>query len=232
MSAEIDQRRSGCVMGCVLRNQHLPGCLVERCGGCLPRPPRVGDTCLRCYGDGLDALRAMPDLAVQVASRRDGRLNLRVSPTAGGIHAVGYTPASMSPAWDSAEEVIAWAHAWADILATHMRGADPSRYAPTGIPVRVLSRSVGFLVAHYDRVVAAPFARDLLTEAGDLTTRLQRQSGRGELTHRLKGSRCPTCQQQTLVRHDGASKVECCNPDCRRVWTEGEYAHLARTATS
>lgn len=228
-----------CAAGCTYRGRHETGCGCTtdcpkhdgHCQGCLPRRADVGRLCQRCYDNTRDALRVIPDLTASAAARTDGQLNLPKRPTADGIHAINSTPASPSPAWDTADDVITWAWTWAEAAADHLRHAGPFTYTTTGLPARILTPCCAYLAAHLERLADWDCAADLAQETTRLAHSLERVSGRDELTHRLKGSRCPSCDQQTLIRHDGAGKVECRNRDCRRVWTEAEYAYLARTAS-
>lgn len=229
-----------CVVGCTYRGRHATGCVCTtdcpehegHCTGCLPRPADIGLVCLRCHDNALTALHAIPELTVYAASRADGRLNIAARPTADGIHARAIHPASPSPAWDTADDVITWAWTWAEAAADHLHQYGPLAYTTAGLPARNLGACCRYLAAHLDQLCEWEPGPDLVVEATRLARSLERLGGRDALTHRLKGSRCPTCDQQTLIRHDGAGKVECRNPDCRRIWTEAEYAHLARTAAS
>jgi hypothetical protein len=53
-------------------------------------------------------------------------------------------------------------------------------------------------------------------------------AGKTKLTHRLP-TPCPRCQQQSLVRHNGADVVECecCPRIARAVWSEKDYKRLS-----
>lgn len=218
-----------CARGCTLRNQHTTDCPDDDCGGCLPRPADHGHLCERCYTTLRDHLAAIPELAAHAAARTDGRLNTPTAPNTGGT-TPGIAHVSPSPAWDTAEETVQWAHAWAEATADTFGHAGPFRYLRNGLPARDLHTTVGYLLAQLERVVEDEWmAVDLSDEARQHRRRLERAAGRDELTHRLR-ERCPTCDQRSLVREDGSDRVEC--KGCGRLWTEEEYRHLAHVAAS
>lgn len=228
-----------CAVGCLYRGRHADGCActdecadhTDHCRGCLPRLAVIGRLCQRCLDNTSDALARLPEQAVQAAARIDGRLNLPSRPTADGIHPNAVHPPSPSPAWDTADDAITWAWTWAEAAADYLHDSGPMKYTTAGLPARILTVTSGYLRVNLERLADWYCIGDLVSETGTLARRLEKLSGRDELTHRLKGARCPSCDGQTLIRHDGAGKVECRNHDCLRVWTEAEYAHLARTAS-
>ncbi|MGN6245129.1 MAG: hypothetical protein ACTHQ3_15865 [Motilibacteraceae bacterium] len=231
---------STCENGCTTRGQHDAGCTCtnecpdheHHCTGCLPRTIPTGHIiCGRCTQQLREHLNRLPDLAAAVAARRDGALNMARLPNLDGIHAPSIEPRSPSPAWDAAEEVIAWAHAWAESLADYLRHAGPFKFNRAGIPTRALTTSITYLTRHLGDIAASPFALDITGEARAMTKRLEKQAGRDELTHRLREP-CPSCDHRTLIRRDGSDRVECRNTDCLRIWNEDEYAHLAHVAAS
>lgn len=218
-----------CVRGCTLNAQHAPPCDRDDCGGCLPRPADIGHLCQHCYDTTRDHLTAIPELAVHAAARIDGRLNIPAPPSS-EITRPGIHHASPSPAWDTADETIWWAHAWAEATADNLHHTGPFTYLRSGLPARGLTASIGYLVAQLERIVADEWAAtDLPREARQHRRRLERASGRDTLTHRLREP-CPSCNHRTLIREDGADSVTCRNRDCGRIWREGEYDWLAHTA--
>jgi hypothetical protein len=228
-----------CETGCTYRGRHETSCACTtdctehpgHCKGCLPRRADVGRLCQRCYDDTLTALRAIPDLAAAAAARTDGRLNLPKRPTADGIHAVNADPASPSPAWDTADDAITWAWTWAEAAADHLTHAGPLQYTTIGLPARVLTACCTYLAAHLERLAAWEPAADFAAEARTLAHRLERVSGRDELTHRVK-TPCPSCDRRTLIREDGSGAVMCRNKACGRIWHDGELEWMAHVAVS
>ena len=230
-----------CVFGCTIRNRHQTDCPCGtdhddqhpgHCKGCLPRQAIDGmHWCQRHWDRTLDALIDIPQHTLTIASATDGHVTQR---TAGGDNTRRSTKVhqgSPSPAWDAADEILLWAHAWAEAVADMQQHAGPFTYTTAGIPTRNMTATVDYLRIHLEAIAAADFAVDFAAEAIGHAKRLEIMAGADLLEHRLK-ARCPSCNQFTLVRADGADRVDCRNRDCARVWSEAEYANLAHVAAS
>lgn len=221
-----------CCFGCTIRNRHTSTCPdTDTCHGCLPRPSLVGVYCTHHHERVLDALIDIPDLAVRVASAPDGKVQVRRFRNSEAKEPKRTHHASPSPAWDATDEIINWAHDWAEITAEHLTHTGPTKITTIGLPVRNLTQTVAYLQAQLDRIAEAPFAHDFAHEAISHKRGLEYMAGADHLTIRFK-ERCPTCQQKTLTRVDGADRVICNNRDCGRVWTEAEYATFAHVVAS
>lgn len=226
-----------CARGCTTR-LHLTSCLCTsecpdhpgHCKGCLPRTADVGHYCQRCADRFRDALYELPELVVLVAQSPGGKLIHRQSAGDTSRRPTKVDQQSPSPAWDTADEVIQWAASWAWVVAGRP-GYDPSRYTRAGIPVRELTRSISNITNRLTQALSDDYHAELYDEATTLHKRLTLATGQDRLVHRLKEP-CPTCEHRTLVRDDGAGQVECRNRDCRRIWTEDQYANLSHVAAS
>ena len=227
---------SDCARGCVTLD-HITTCLCTNqcparahahCSGCLPRPADVGHYCQRCADKFRDALYEIPDLITHLAQSP----RMVTKKTTGDVsrRATKVDQMSQSPAWDFADEVILWAASWAYIVAGSPQ-YDTSRYSVAGIPIRELTRSVRHITSRLTQALSADYHAELYDETLTFNKRLTFATGVDRLEHRLKG-RCPTCDQRTLVRDDGAGKVICRNRDCTRTWDESEYRTLAHVVAS
>lgn len=229
---------SACARGCTQHNQHTPTCLCtpecpdhpNHCRGCQPRPTTTGHYCQKCADQFRDALHAIPELVTLVAQNPGGRLHHKQTPSDTSRRPTKVDQQSPSPAWDTADEVILWAAAWAWILSGRP-GYDPIRYSNAGLPIRELTRAI----THISNRLTQALTDDYHTAIWEETTTLHRQliyaTGTDRLEHRIKAP-CPSCNQRSLIRMDGANQVECRNRDCARIWTEDQYATLAHVATS
>lgn len=232
---------TSCARGCTTHGQHDPAtnctCTTEcpdhdgHCSGCLPRPTNVGHYCQPCANKLRDALNAIPDLAVNIANLPGGKLISKATPGDPGRRATKVDQQSPSPAWDTTEEVIQWAHAWATVIADETHQAGPFRYNTAGIPMRNLSGSISFMLNRLTQILAADYHADIYNETLSFRKRLMHASGTDRATTRLN-TRCPDCNQRTLTREDGSDDVTCANRDCGRIWRDGEHGWLAHLATA
>lgn len=230
-----------CARGCTEQNQHVTDCLCtaecpdhrDHCDGCLPVDAQIGNYCQPCAGKWRDALDDLTNLIPLVAGMPEGRLSTGGRDTATAWRqASGTRHPSLSPALDEADEAMWWLYSWAETLADQLQHAGPFRYTEAGIPVaREVTTHAQYLRAHADAALSADFHEDLYTETLAWRKRLERATGSDRLTHRIR-ERCPSCNQRTLLRDDGAGKVICANRDCNRVWYEGEYDWFAHVAAS
>lgn len=228
-----------CARGCLLHNQHIPGCphtnecptdCPTHCDGCAPRPAETGNYCWRCTNKFRDALNALPELTAATAGMPGGKLFTASTNT--DRKGTRVNQPSPSPACDEADEVCDWAYTVATDIADHLGHQGPFTYRTNGIPHKgFITQHVTYLTNNIDVVLAVEWAEDIYDNAIGYARRLQLRTGKDQLVHRIK-DRCPTCNQRTLTREDGAAKVVCRNRDCNRVWTEDEYARLAVVAAS
>lgn len=232
-----------CTRGCLLTGQHIPDCTCtnecpdhhDHCEGCLPKPAVVGRYCQRCADKFRDALTAIPDLAATTAHMPGGRLVTK----AGDIHTADRKPTkvdqlSLSPAWDEADDAITWAYKWALLVADLNGDAGPFTYTTAGLPavnLATITTHITYLANRLTQLLTDDYHDEIYTDTLNLRRRLQHATGTDRLEHRIK-ERCPSCNQRTLTREDGASKVVCRNNDCNRVWHEHEYQRLAHVAAS
>ena len=223
---------------CTIHDQHQPHCTCTsecpdhngHCAGCIPTPATIGQLCTRCFNRTRDALNALPELTIHAASRSDGRLSPRHTETDATRHGTQAHAPSLSAAWDTAEEVVQWAYLTARACADDQRHTGPFQYRNDGVPARNLTRLVAYITAHLDWY-ATDIPVDIYDEATGWQRTLTRVTGMDRLTHRIK-TPCPSCNQRTLAREDGADQVTCRNRDCGRIWREGEFDWMAHVAAS
>lgn len=229
---------TACARGCTTHGLHQPTCTCtpecpdhdSHCNGCIPTPATTGQLCTRCTTRTREALQAIPDLAAHAASRDDGRLSPASTDTDRTRHGTLAHAPSPSPAWDTVEEVCQWAYLTARACADDNHHTGPFKYRTDGVPARNLTTLITYIVTNL-----AWYANDDPVQFHDEATAwrrsLTRLTGLDRLVHRLKVP-CPTCNQRTLVREDGADRVTCRNRDCGRIWREGEFDWMAHVAAS
>lgn len=133
-------------------------------------------------------------------------------------------PSSLSPSWESVEELMAWAGTTAARLRVRLRHSPGREWEVAHAEV---STTVKYLLEWSPALLASDMAREVGAEVVRLVTKAGRGAGVDELVHRL-GTRCPHCKTKGLERKDGDDKVTCRR--CRHTWSEGEYQWLVKTA--
>ncbi|GAB3080928.1 hypothetical protein GCM10027053_51760 [Intrasporangium mesophilum] len=211
-----------CARGCLLVGVHVPledhpdgdAHTVSECAGCAPKPAEVGGYCQRCAFGLRDAIAALPDLIATLYAMPAGRLAPadRKSGDVGRRSTV-VDPPSPSPAHDAADEAARWIGAWALVVADERGEWGPFLYRRDGIPALHAEREARYLTNHLAHVCAAPYADDVYDEARQLRHRLTRATGADSGDRRLP-TRCPECNQKTLVRPNGTEHIECRNRGC------------------
>lgn len=230
-----------CTRGCLIHGEHAPGCphtnecptdCPNHCNGCAPKPAETGNYCWRCTNKFRDALNALPELAVTAHNMPGARL-ITKSHGNSDRRATKVDQMSPAPAVDEVDEVCDWAYTVATDIADHLHHkTGPFTYRQDGVPNKwALTQHVTYLINHIDVVLSLEHSDDIWENARGYARRLQLRTGTDRLVHRIK-DRCPSCNQRTLTREDGADKVTCRNIECNRVWTEAEYARLAIVAAS
>lgn len=231
-----------CARGCLIHGQHIPGCphtnecptdCPNHCEGCAPREAETGNYCWRCTTKLRDALNALPELAVEAHNMPGGRLATTSNHANADRRPTKVDQLSPSPAVDEVDDVCDWAYTVAVDIADHLGHRNgPFTYRQDGTPHKwALTQHVNYLTNNIDAVLSVEWADDIYENAIGYARRLRLRTGTDQLVHRIK-DRCPTCNQRTLTREDGADKVICRNINCNRVWTEDEYARLAVVAAS
>ncbi|KNX38087.1 hypothetical protein [Luteipulveratus halotolerans] len=162
-----------------------------------------------------------------------GRLITRTNTDTPDRRATKVDQHSPAPAIDEVDDVCDWAYDIALAIADHLgHKHGPFRYRVDGVPVKwALTQHITYLTNHVDTVLGVDWHETTYDDAHRYARRLQRRTGTDDLIHRIR-ERCPSCDQRTLTREDGAGKVLCNNRDCQRIWTEDEYARLAVVVAS
>jgi hypothetical protein len=155
---------------------------------------------------------------------------------------------SLSPAWETAEELMAWVRKVEVRLRQHLEEPAPPRpwlrdplgRVVLGAPDGHMSTSLGYLLARSSALLAwdtrspdpATGEVDGQAEAEVVgrqalawSRRLERAAGADRLVHRLAAP-CPDCDCRTLIRRDGEDRVECTT--CAKSWPEHHYEFLVR----
>jgi hypothetical protein len=102
-----------------------------------------------------DDLLAIPGYVAYIAAAPDGKVARRaIHAYVSDRSATKVTQASPSEAWDTAELVIQWAFAWAEIVADLRHHRGPFRYLRSGVPARDIQATIDYLSAHIEYIAA------------------------------------------------------------------------------
>lgn len=230
-----------CQRGCLLYGQHTPDCTcthecpdhTNHCEGCLPRPAEVGGYCQRCAFKLRDTIDNIATLTHTIQAMPGGRLappehTPGDDPTRRGTRVDQHSP---SPAHDTADEAARWLHSWALAVADTLTERGPFEYDRRGIPEPNPTTEARYLTARIAHITAQPYANDLNDEARKLAHTLTRAAAADEGDQRIP-TRCPACNQRTLIRPNGEEYVICRNRRCDARWYSDAYGLLARAAAS
>lgn len=220
-----------CARGCLLWSQHTPDCPDhDTCDGCLPRVAEIGHYCQRCAFKLRDDIHAIPDLITALYAHGDGRLAQPDRPNNGDPtrRATKVDQISPAPALDTADEAARWLHSWAIDLADLIAERGPFQYRLDGIPHPNARIEARYLTSRLANLCAHPAVNDITDEARQLKHRLTLAAGADEGDQRIP-TRCPNCNQRTLIRPNGEDYVVCRNQRCTgAVWESSQLGILAR----
>jgi hypothetical protein len=87
------------IPGCRLRGRHLPACVDDDCGGCLPRQATEGNTCDVCDDRIRERLTAIAELADDARAVARGEIRRGAGGSSG-------KPGSRPPLNDGATDVL------------------------------------------------------------------------------------------------------------------------------
>jgi hypothetical protein len=132
----------------------------------------------------------------------------------------GVNPPTLSPAWDTADEIIRWAVNTEDTLRARSGDAGFGQR-----PWRTLTGAVAYLTGHATALMSCPDAVAIGFDALKLGRRLTQVTGTDRLVHRLPGT-CMVCDRRALQRLDGDDLVKC--RACGACWDLERYEFLAR----
>lgn len=210
-----------CESGCLLFGQHTPDCPNhDTCDGCLPRPAEIGHYCQRCAFKLRDDIHTLPTLITTMYAMPGGqpappdRTN-NGDPTR---RATKVDQISPSPAHDIADEAARWLHAWATDLANLTAERGPFEYRNDGIPIPNPHAEARYLTSRLAQLCTHPAINDLTDEARQFTFRLTRTTGNDNADQRIP-TRCPECNQRSLIRPNGEDHVQCRNKACGHAWS-------------
>lgn len=228
-----------CQRGCLLTGQHTPDCTChhecpdhhDHCEGCLPKPADTGGYCNRCTTRLRNTLNDIATLITQITQLPDGRLappdrTPDDDPTRRATRVDQHSP---SPAHDTADEATRWLNTWALAVADDRNERGPFHYRRDGIPEPNPTTDTRYLTNHLDHITQATYANDLTDEAAQLAHQLTRAAAADEGDQRIP-TRCPACNQRTLIRPNGFEHVTCRNRRCGATWSAGAFGILARAA--
>ena len=210
-----------CARGCLLYGLHTPDCPdTEQCEGCLPRQAEIGHYCQRCAFQLRDTIAGLPPLIASMYRMPGGqpappdRVN-NGDPTR---RATKVDQISPSPALDIADEAARWLHGWAIDLADTIAERGPFEYRNDGVPVPNPATEARYLTSRLDRLCTHPAINDLADEAKQFTHKLTRTTGSDNADQRIP-TRCPECNQRSLIRPNGEDHVQCRNKSCGHAWS-------------
>ena len=210
-----------CARGCLLYGLHITDCEnPDQCEGCLPRESDIGHYCQKCAFQLRDNITNLPALIASMYVMPGGqpappdRAN-NGDPTR---RATKVDQISPSPALDIADEAARWLHGWAIDLADTTGERGPFEYTRAGIPVPNPTVEARYLTSRLDRLCTHPAINDLTDEAKQLTHKLTRTTGTDAADQRIP-TRCPECNQRSLIRPNGEDHVQCRNKACGHAWS-------------
>jgi hypothetical protein len=230
-----------CARGCLLYGLHTPDCTCHNdcpehdhhCEGCLPREAEIGNYCQRCAFKLRDTIDALPPLISELYAMPGGQLAPpdRVNNGDPTRRATKVDQISPSPALDSADEAERWLHSWAVTIADTLSERGPFNYRVNGVPEPSAHRDARYLTSRLSTVCAHPVVNELTDEAMSLHHTLTRTTGTDEADQRIP-TRCPNCNQRSLIRPNGEEYVVCRNSRCANVWQSEQLGLLAREVTA
>lgn len=232
---------TACTRGCTHQNEHTTTCGCHdtcpnhdnHCRGCLPRNADIGHYCRRCALDLRDTIDTIPTLINTLHQLPDGRLapppaNNSGDPTRRATKVDQHSP---SPAHDAANEATMWLYSWAIAVADERSERGPFEYRRDGIPEPHPAAEARYLTSRLEHITAQSYTLTLNEEAVALVATMTRITGLDNADQRIP-TRCPHCNQRTLVRPDGQDHVICRNRHCGNVWQSAHLGLLAREATA
>ena len=224
-----------CARGCLLYGLHTPDCPdTETCDGCLPRAAEIGHYCQRCAFKLRDDINALPPLIHGMYAMPGGQPAPPDRPNNGDPtrRATKVDQISPSPAHDTADEAARWLHSWAIDLADLLAERGPFEYRHhDGIPVPNPQTEARYLTSRLAQLCAHPAINDLTDEARSLVHQLTRTTGSDSADQRIP-TRCPNCNQRSLIRPNGEDYVQCRNRSCGHAWSTEHLGLLAREASA
>ena len=240
-----------CASRCVRAGEHLPDCQDDSCRGCAPSLAYVGVLCARCWGRLQAVVRTMPSLVAELMSED-------AAPSSSSSSGGGRPPGSSSlyPQQRAAADELAAALASWCIQAGEHLGAEAPRppglwwSAPgrkidpaTGEAYFVESEPVGirdpaacaalvrWIDPLLDRVAAAPWAPEMLTDLSRLDAGARARWAVEEPERRVQDIACPSCGAFSLVVTPvrvvgGQEQVTCSRISCGRVLSSQDWERL------
>lgn len=230
-----------CARGCLLHAQHTPDCTCHHdcpdhdhhCEGCLPRPAEIGHYCQRCAFKLRDTITELPALIAGLYAMPGGQLAPPDRANNGDPtrRATKVDQISPSPAYDSANEAAWWLHSWATTLADALAERGPFEYHPNGVPQPNPRAEARYLTSRLANLCELDCVNDLTDEARAFQHTLTRVTGTDGADQRIP-TRCPNCQQRSLIRPNGEDYVSCRNKRCGHAWSSDHLGILAREITA
>jgi hypothetical protein len=227
--APPDQPAQPCVLGCVLRGEHKPGCICTleckehpgHCSGCAPRPAHArSQLCGRCFYRRLRSpLRQLPDIHDWLGARMGG---MRTNWSEPGVTGSRETPLPINADMHdlrglNARLLAGWAHRAAAEHVPPIRG-------PAHWDVRT---TAGWLDRHATWCAQQAWVPALIGHLGELTGRARGLVPWEQYRTRLPLP-CPKCEQMTLTLFGGEDWVTCIQDGCDEVIGWFRYQRLIR----
>lgn len=219
-----------CANGCPLAHQHVIGCQVDGCRGCLPRPSDVGALCQRCYDRLETAIRTANEFAAHMYAIGD-LLAITCIPSSDmpTRHGDPAEATVLHPATLDADEYMSLISSWAHVILEEHPN-QPMR-GPTAPPWN--GDVTAWILPHLEWAAAQDWTTDMQSEIVRETARLHARWPTVDDTAppRPVDIPCLSCNQISLIYiparyHRQTFVIECINPNCGRLLDEPEWARL------
>lgn len=224
-----------CARGCLLHGQHIPDCPdADTCNGCAPRPADIGGYCQKHHDQLAGTINGIPHLIADLIALAGDTGRLAPPDAHGGDtwrRATKVDQMSPSPALETSDEAARWLHTWALSVADERAERGPFEYRTDAIPVPNPQREARYLTSRLEYVTVQPYVNDLMDEALQFKAALTRAAAADAADQRIP-TRCPDCNQRTLIRPNGEDHVICRNDKCGAVWESDQLAMLAKVASA
>jgi hypothetical protein len=224
-----DQPVKPCILGCLLKGEHKPGCPCTlecrdhpgHCTGCAPRPAHArSQLCGRCFYRRLRSpLRQLPDIYDWLGARMGG---VRTNWSEPGVTGSREFPLPINTDMHDLRQLMArllagWANRAAHNIVPPVPG--PAHWD--------VASTAGWLDAHASWCANQPWTPRLVTHLGELM-----KQANGLVPWQPPRTRlplpCPKCEQMTLTLFGGEDWVTCTTPGCDEVIGWFRYSRLVK----
>lgn len=219
-----------CLTGCRVTGQHKAACEGE-CRGCLPRAAEHGTLCAWCHTQLTRAVADIPKVVAHLREMAEGAAAASAMPLTDDVIMRGDPAHStvLHAAWLDADELESIIASWAHIVIEE-HPVQPMR-GPNSAPW--FGDVVAWLTPHLAWVCEQEWAFEMRRDLSDLLGAIRHKFPSAEDVEPVKplDIPCPGCELVSLIhtppRYAGqATRVECTDPDCARVFSEDEWDEI------